>query len=136
MKHFIVRRTPRTIAGLSLLAAVIWLNPGHAQPVETGPLSISGSLVVQGPVTVDGPLTVAGDIFVHGPLTAEWLEQLLPNDPAVRRHWGGRTFHGPLTVHGPLIVHGDLEVRGPLTVEGPAGAVGNIDAEGPIVERR
>lgn len=144
MKRFISRlgksMTPRlargTVAGAVLLVSSSFFASAYAQPVVTGPLSISGSLVVLGPVTVDGSLTVAGDIYARGPITAEWIERIPPGDPAVRRRWGERTFRGPLTVHGPLIVHGDLEAHGPITVGGPAGAVGRVDAEGPITERR
>ena len=145
MKHFIARLgkriTPRlargTVAGTVLLACVQFsLASAYAQPVDTGPLSINGSLVVLGPVTVDGSLTVAGDIYARGPITAAWIERIPPDDPAVRRRWEENTVRGPLTVHGPLIVHGDLEVHGPITVGGPAGAVGHVAAEGPITERR
>ncbi|MGU7779337.1 hypothetical protein [Burkholderia sp. PU8-34] len=125
-----------TVAGTVLLASSILFASAYAEPVVTGPLSIDGALVVVGPVTVDGSLTVAGDIYARGPITAAWIERIPPDDPAVRRHRGLNTFHGPLTVHGPLIVHGDLEAHGPITVGGPVGAVGRVDAEGPITERR
>jgi hypothetical protein len=108
--------------------------PAGAEPVTTGPLSIIGSAVVRGPVTVEGPLTVGGNLDVHGPLTAQRVAQLQPDD--ADRRAGANNFYGPLTVRGPLVVHGDLEVRGPLTVQGPAGAVGRIDVDGPITERR
>jgi cytoskeletal protein CcmA (bactofilin family) len=144
VKHFIARlgkniaaRLARgAVAGTVLLAGAVFFASAYAQPVDTGPLSIDGSLVVLGPVTVDGSLTVAGDIYARGPITAAWIERIPPDDPAVRRHWGERTFNGPLTVHGPLIVHGDLEAHGPITVGGPAGAVGRVGADGPITERR
>ncbi|TAL95030.1 MAG: hypothetical protein EPN73_14805 [Paraburkholderia sp.] len=144
MKRFIARPgmsiTPRltggTAAGAVLLASSVFFPSAYAQPVTTGPLSITGSAVVRGPLTVDGSLTVAGDIYARGPVTAAWIERIPPNDPAVRRRRGENTFDGPLTVHGPLIVHGDLEVDGPITVGGPAGAVGRVDAEGPVTERR
>ncbi|MFD1554830.1 hypothetical protein ACFSHT_04190 [Paraburkholderia silviterrae] len=130
------RLTRCTAAGAVLLASSVFFPSADAQPVTTGPLSITGSAVVRGPLTVDGSLTVAGDIYARGPITAAWIERIPPNDPAVRRRRGENTFDGPLTVHGPLIVHGDLEVDGPITVGGPAGAVGRVDAEGPITERR
>ncbi|BFG78032.1 hypothetical protein PTKU46_60650 [Paraburkholderia terrae] len=144
MNRFIARLgmslTPRltrgSAAGAVLLASSFFFPSAYAQPVTTGPLSIAGSAVVHGPLTVDGSLTVAGDIYARGPITAGWIERIPPNDPGVRRHRGENMFDGPLTVHGPLIVHGDLEVDGPITVGGPAGAVGRVDAEGPITERR
>jgi hypothetical protein len=136
MKHGIPKHVSIAIAGACVVVAGACWQAADAQPVETGPLTIGGSLLVHGPVTVEGPLSVAGEIFVHGPLTAGWLARLPVNDPALVRRGGRRTFNGPLTVHGPLVVQGDLEVGGPLTVNGPAGAVENIDAEGPIVERR
>ncbi|WP_296651416.1 hypothetical protein [Paraburkholderia sp.] len=144
MKRFIARLgtsiTPAlmrgTAAGAVLLASSVFFASAFAQPVTTGPLSITGSAVVRGPLTVDGSLTVAGDIYARGPITADWIERIPFNDPAVRRRRGENLFDGPLTVHGPLIVHGDLEVDGPITVGGPAGAVGRVNAEGPITERR
>lgn len=144
MKRFIAmlgisfpRRVTRgTAAGAVLLVSSVFFPSAYAQPVTTGPLSITGSAVVRGPLTVDGSLTVAGDIYARGPITAAWIERIPANDPAVRRRRGESTFNGPLTVHGPLIVNGDLEVDGPITVGGPAGAVGRVDAEGPITERR
>lgn len=143
MKRFIARlgmriapRQSRGTAGAVLLASSVFFASAYAQPVTTGPLTISGSAVVHGPLTVDGSLTVAGDIYARGPITAAWIERISPNDPAARMHRGENTFNGPLTVHGPLIVHGDLEVDGPITVGGPAGAVGSVDADGPITERR
>ncbi|TAM02687.1 MAG: hypothetical protein EPN70_16265 [Paraburkholderia sp.] len=144
MKRFIARLgmsitptlTRRTAAGMVLLVSSVLFPSAYAQPVTTGPLSITGSAVVRGPLTVDGSLTVAGDIYARGPITADWIERIPPNDPAVRRRWGENLFDGPLTVHGPLIVHGDLEVDGPITVGGPAGAVGRVNAEGPVTERR
>ena len=144
MKRFITRFgkriTPRqargTVAGAVLLACSFAFASAYAQPVDTGPLTIDGSLVVLGPVTVEGSLTVAGDIYARGPITADWIERIPPEDPTVPRYRGKRKFHGPLTVHGPLIVHGDLEAHGPITVGGRAGAVGRVDAQGPITERR
>ena len=137
MQHSIVRLALGASAPALLLAATTWLMPAslHAQPAETGPRIIGGSLLVQGPVTVHGPLRVAGNILVHGPLTAQWLERLPQNIPALRMRRGQKIFHGPLTVHGSLVVRGDLEVHGPLIVDGPISAVGNIDADGPIRER-
>ncbi|MEM5331191.1 hypothetical protein VSR34_32095 [Paraburkholderia sp. JHI2823] len=144
MKRFIAtlgksmtsRLTQCTVAGAVLLACLVSFASAYAQPVVTGPLSINGSLVVLGPVTVDGSLTVAGDIYARGPITAAWIEHIPPDEPGVSMRWGENTFHGPLTVHGSLIVHGDLEAHGPITVGGPAGAVGRVNAEGPITERR
>lgn len=143
MKHFIARPGRRiapgsrrgAVAGAILLVCSVLLTPVHAEPVGTGPLSITGSLVVLGPLTVDGSLTVAGDIDAHGPIVAARMERISADDPAVRRRQGENKFYGPLTVHGPLIVYGDLDVRGPITVGGSAGAVGRVQAEGPITER-
>ncbi|WP_323748283.1 hypothetical protein [Burkholderia pseudomultivorans] len=130
------RLAKSAIAAAVLLACSISCTSAYAEPIVTGPLSIDGSLVVLGPVTVDGSLTVAGEIRAHGPVTAARIERISPDDPAIRRRQGGNKFHGPLTVHGALIVHGDLEAQGPITVGGPAAAVGAVDAEGPITERR
>ncbi|WP_434664829.1 hypothetical protein P5W99_30715 [Paraburkholderia sp. A3BS-1L] len=131
------RLTRRAAACAMLLASSIGIaSVAHAEPVATGPLSITGSLVVRGPLTVDGPLAVAGDIHAKGPIKAARIERIAPDDPAVDRRQGANTFYGPLTVHGPLIVHGDLEARGPIDVGGPSGAVGRVDADGPITERR
>ena len=136
MRHSMARRGPGAILSRLLLAATLCLTASlHAQPVETGPLTIGGSLVVQGPVTVRGSLSVAGDILVHGPLTAVWLERLPRDIPTLRMRRGQKTFHGPLTVHGALLVRGNLEVHGPLIVDGPVSAVGPINAEGPVQER-
>ncbi|MBB3181784.1 hypothetical protein [Variovorax sp. Sphag1AA] len=132
MKRILVLFMPRAVAGLLTLAAAIWLPPAHAQPVDSGPMIVSGSLLVMGPVTVDGSVTVSGNVHVRGPLTAAWLAQV----PPAQAYRGKKVIRGPLTVHGSLVVQGDLEVRGPLTSDGPVGAVGSIDAEGPIVERR
>ncbi|CAB3751884.1 hypothetical protein [Paraburkholderia humisilvae] len=140
MTHSIADGAPRALARACLcsaacgLIAVVVCGPVAAEPVTTGPLSIIGSAVVRGPVTVDGPLKVGGNLAVHGPLTAERVAQLEPDD--ADRRAGDNNYYGPLTVHGPLVVHGDLEVRGPLVVKGPAGAVGRIDVDGPITERR
>ncbi|RQH06913.1 hypothetical protein D1Y85_09475 [Paraburkholderia dinghuensis] len=123
-------------AGLVLLAFSTLFASAYAEPVGTGPLSITGSLDVRGPLTVDGSLTVAGDVDAHGPITAASIERIYAGDPAASRHWGENTFYGPLTVHGPLIVHGDLVVHGPINVGGAAVAVGRVNAEGPITERR
>ena len=128
--------TRRVAAGAALLASALFFAPAQAEHVATGPLSITGSLVVRGPLTVDGPLTVAGDIHAQGPIVAARIERVSPNDPAVDRRSGENTFYGPLTVHGPLIVHGDLEARGPIKVGGAAGAVGRVEAEGPITGRQ
>ncbi|WP_236654988.1 hypothetical protein [Burkholderia pyrrocinia] len=119
-----------------LLASSVCFMSAHAEPVDTGPLSINGALVVLGPLTVDGPLTVAGDIHARGPIVAARIERIPSDDPALRRREGKNMFYGPLTVHGALVVHGDLDARGPITVGGPAGAVGRVDADGPITERR
>jgi hypothetical protein len=137
--HSIARIARRAIAGPRLCAAacgfisIVLCWPAGAEPVTTGPLSITGSAIVRGPVTVEGPLTVGGNLAVRGPLTATRVVQLQPDD--AERRAGNNNFYGPLTVRGPLVVHGDLEVRGPLTVKGPAGAVGRIDVDGPITER-
>jgi len=48
MKHLFVRPYPGLIAGLFLFTAFTCPAPVHAQPVETGPLGINGSLIVQG----------------------------------------------------------------------------------------
>lgn len=137
MEHSIARPACGAIARALLLVATTSLMPPslQAQPVETGPRIIGGSLLVQGPVTVHGALTVAGNILVQGPLTAQWLERPLEDIPPLRMRRRQKIFHGPLTVHGSLVVRGDLEVRGPLVVDGPVSAVGNIDANGPIQER-
>ena len=130
------RLTQGSAAGAVLLVFSIVFAPAYAEPVATGPLSTTGSLVVRGPLTVDGSLMVAGDIHAVGPIKAARIERIAPEDPAIDRRAGENTFYGPLTVHGPLVVHGDLEARGPINVGGSAGAVGRVDAQGPIRERR
>jgi cytoskeletal protein CcmA (bactofilin family) len=144
VKRFITRsemsttskRVPRAAVCAILLASSFCCAGAYAEPVATGPLSTTGSLVVRGPLTVDGPLMVAGDIHAAGPIKAARVERISADDPAVDRRSGANTFYGPLTVHGPLVVHGDLDARGPINVGGAAGAVGRVDAEGPISERR
>lgn len=59
MKHLFVRPYPGLIASLFLLTAFTWPAPVHAQPVETGPLGINGSLIAAGAVgsiDADGPI--------------------------------------------------------------------------------
>ncbi|HKT95164.1 MAG TPA: hypothetical protein VJS30_01340 [Paraburkholderia sp.] len=144
MKRFIARfemsmtskLTRGSAAGAVLLVSSIIFAPAYAEPVATGPLSTTGSLVVRGPLTVDGSLMVAGNIHAVGPIKAARIERISPEGPTIDRRAGENTFYGPLTVHGPLVVHGDLEARGPIDVGGPAGALGRVDAAGPITERR
>jgi phage baseplate assembly protein gpV len=131
-----LRLARRAAIGAVLAACSVAFTSASAQPVDTGPLTINGSLVVEGPVTVDGSLTVAGDVYARGPITAAWIERIPPDGRAVRRGWGEHRIRGPLTVHGPLVVQGDLEAHGPITADGPVGAVGHVGADGPITERR
>ncbi|MGO4325910.1 hypothetical protein AB4Z48_01045 [Cupriavidus sp. 2TAF22] len=118
-------------------AAALWLAPPpQAQPVESGPMTVGGSLVVEGPLTVHGSLTADGGVLAHGPLSAAWFATRPPVyalPPGARPQ---RVFHGPLTVHGPLVVQGNVLVNGPLNVDGPISASGGIEADGPMRERR
>ncbi|WP_011300450.1 MULTISPECIES: hypothetical protein [Cupriavidus] len=119
------------LAALALCASI----PLHAQPQETGSMTVGGSAHVRGPVVVHGPLVVAGRVHARGPLTAAYF-----TGPAAARglpYAGGyyKVFDGPVTVHGTMVVNGDLLVDGPLTVDGPLEASGGIDADGPMRER-
>ncbi|MCT9117411.1 hypothetical protein N6G02_14845 [Cupriavidus gilardii] len=104
----------------------------HAQPVESGPMTVAGTLVVNGPVTVQGPVEVDGRVRVRGPVTGQWFET---DDGPSMRGAPQRTFNGPLTVHGPLRVQGDLIVNGPLEAAGPIRAA-RIRADGPARQRQ
>lgn len=124
-------------AGIGLLAAMVLCAAGplHAQPQESGSITVGGSAHVRGPVVVHGTLIVAGRVHARGPLTAAYF-----SGPATARglpYAAGylKVFNGPLTVHGSMVVKGDLEVDGPLTVDGPLEANGGIDADGPMRER-
>ena len=122
---------------LALAAATLaWVPPARAQPMDIGTWVVERNLIVDGPVRIEGALNVGGNADVKGPVETAAFMNLPPGVLPVFPGRPPRHIHDPLTVHGSLTVDGDLLVHGPVSVAGPIRIFGNLNAAGPVRERR